>query len=210
MVATLIIPGLFGSPDGHWQTILQARTPLAYRVEQDDWDAPVLDQWVERLASCANANPGAIAVAHSLGCILVAHAALRMPDIKIGGALLVAPADVDSSIDAFLQLRSFAPAPTIPLPFPSAVVASSNDPFMSLHRAETMAEAWGSELVDIGAAGHINTASGYGWWPDAHDLISRIATRAKMTQQSTQRPKGHFIRRRTAPGPPIRHVGRDR
>ena len=92
MRAILIIPGLFGSPDGHWQTMLEARTPLAYRVEQDDWEAPVLDRWIERLISSANSNPGAIAVAHSLGCILVAHAALRVPDVKIGGALLVAPA----------------------------------------------------------------------------------------------------------------------
>ncbi len=178
MRAILIIPGLFGSPDGHWQTILQERASPACRVEQDDWDAPVLDRWVERLIRSTEANPGAIAVAHSLGCILVAHAAARVPDVKIGGALLVAPADVDSKNDELPQLRNFAPVPTTSLPFPSIVVASSNDPLMSLHRAEILAETWGSELINMGAAGHINIASGYGWWPGAHNLIHRLSNKA--------------------------------
>jgi predicted alpha/beta hydrolase family esterase len=189
MRAALIIPGLHGSPEGHWQTVLQSRTPFAYRVEQDDWDSPVLERWLERLVSSADANPGAIAVAHSLGCILVAHAALRVPDIKIGGALLVAPADVESNIEAFPQLRNFAPMPTTPLPFPSIVVASSNDPFMSQHRAETLAAAWGSEFVNMGDAGHINIASGYGWWPAAHNMMSALVSKAETATQSTERQR---------------------
>lgn len=187
MRGALIIPGLHGSPDGHWQTLLQSHTPFARRVEQDDWDAPVLDRWVERLLSSADANPGAIAVAHSLGCILIAHAALRMPEIKIGGALLVAPADVESNIDAFPQLRNFAPMPTASLPFPSIVVASSNDPFMSLQRAETLATAWGSDFLNMGSAGHINIASGYGWWPAAHSLISALTSKAETTKRPAHR-----------------------
>lgn len=189
MRAALIIPGLHGSPEGHWQTELQSRTPFAHRVEQDDWGAPVLERWLERLVLSADANPGAIAVAHSLGCILVAHAALRVPDIKIGGALLVAPADVESNIEAFPQLRKFAPMPTTPLPFPSIVVASSNDPFMSLHRAKTLAAAWGSEFADMGAAGHINIAAGYGWWPAAHNMVSALASKADTATRLVPRQK---------------------
>jgi predicted alpha/beta hydrolase family esterase len=186
MGGTLIIPGLHGSPDGHWQTVLQNQTPFAHRVEQDDWDAPILDRWLERLVSSADANPGAIAVAHSLGCILVAHAACRHPDIKIGGALLVAPADVDSNIAAFPQLRNFAPMPTAPLPFPSIVVASTNDPFMSLYRAQALAAIWGSELVNMGAAGHINIAAGYGRWPAARNLVSALAFKAETATKSVR------------------------
>ena len=37
-----------------------------------------------------------------------------------------------------------------------------------------MAKAWGAELVDIGNAGHINTASGYGEWPEGERLLQRL------------------------------------
>jgi predicted alpha/beta hydrolase family esterase len=182
MRTALIIPGIHGSPDGHWQTVLQKRTPFARRVEQDDWDRPVLDQWLDRLVALTDASPGAIAVAHSLGCVLVAHAVARFPQIKIGGALLVAPADVDANIDAFPEFSNFAPMPIAPLPFPSTLVASCNDPFMTFDRAEALAVAWGSEFVNMGAAGHINIASGYGWWPAAHRLIGSLASRVEAVQ----------------------------
>jgi predicted alpha/beta hydrolase family esterase len=60
----------------------------------------------------------------------------------------------------------FAPMPLVRLPFPSVVVASSNDPFVTVSRAQTFATAWGSEFVMIGEAGHINGASGLGDWPE--------------------------------------------
>jgi len=182
MRTALIIPGIHGSPDGHWQTVLQNRTPFARRVEQDDWDRPVLDRWLDRLVALTDASPGAIAVAHSLGCVLVAHAAARFPDIKIGGALLVAPADVDASPEAFPEFSNFAPMPVAALPFPSTLVASRNDPFMRLERAATLAAAWGSEFVDLGDAGHINIASGFGWWPGANQLIGSLASRVEGLQ----------------------------
>jgi predicted alpha/beta hydrolase family esterase len=47
----------------------------------------------------------------------------------------------------------------------SIVVASTNDPWMPIDRATAWAESWGSELINIGAAGHINVSSGYGPWP---------------------------------------------
>jgi len=37
-----------------------------------------------------------------------------------------------------------------------------------------MASQWGSTLVNIGAAGHLNPASGYGEWPGALELLQRI------------------------------------
>jgi predicted alpha/beta hydrolase family esterase len=40
-----------------------------------------------------------------------------------------------------------------------------------LERARQFAEVWGSEFVNIGAAGHINTASGYGEWPEGLALL---------------------------------------
>jgi predicted alpha/beta hydrolase family esterase len=59
------------------------------------------------------------------------------------------------------------------LPFPSVVVLSSDDRYVSVERGRAFAAAWGSEVVELGAAGHINAASGYGPWPDGATLIDR-------------------------------------
>ena len=58
---------------------------------------------------------------------------------------------------------------------------------MSLQRAEMMATAWGSDLLNMGAAGHINIASGYGWWPAAHNLVSALALKAEATKRPVRR-----------------------
>src|SRR5262245_22339079 len=92
----IIVPGLGGSGHGHWQSLWGRRYPRTMRVEQDDWDRPDRSQWLARFAEVARPRPDAIIVAHSLGCALVAHFAQQRPDIVIGGALLVAPADVDA------------------------------------------------------------------------------------------------------------------
>ncbi|MFB9360579.1 alpha/beta hydrolase [Amorphoplanes nipponensis] len=33
---------------------------------------------------------------------------------------------------------------------------------------------WGAELVDAGDAGHLETASGYGPWPDGERLVAAL------------------------------------
>jgi predicted alpha/beta hydrolase family esterase len=57
------------------------------------------------------------------------------------------------------------------LPFPSIVVASTNDQYVDIERARAFAQAWGSTLVEIGEAGHINGASGYGEWPEGERML---------------------------------------
>ena len=91
----LIVPGLGGSGSEHWQSRWQRSYPPANRVEQADWNKPVRADWLSRLAQALRNAPGAILVGHSLGCALIAQLACRHPDLSIGGALLVAPADVD-------------------------------------------------------------------------------------------------------------------
>jgi hypothetical protein len=89
------------------------------------------------------------------------------------GALLVAPADVDLP-GVPLVLKDFAPIPRQPLPCPSVVVASSNDPYLPTDSARELASVWGSSLVEIGEAGHINGESGLGDWPDGKRLLRRL------------------------------------
>jgi predicted alpha/beta hydrolase family esterase len=81
-------------------------------------------------------------VAHSLGCALVAHLS-QSAVCAIGGALLVAPADVDNVDLAGGLVRSFAPMPQGRLPFPSLMAASRDDSFMDVERARALARVWG-------------------------------------------------------------------
>ncbi len=78
--------------------------------------------------------------------------------------------------------------PLLRLPFPSTVVASSNDPYVSLERARYFAQCWGSQFVDLGAAGHINTASGLGDWPAGVALLRDVASRARCRPWDRSRP----------------------
>jgi uncharacterized protein len=176
MIPILIIPGLGGSGPHHWQTYLERSFPGASRVNQDDWDRPDRDAWIERLIAAVEASPGAVLVAHSLGCAVVAHVAAVRPDLPVAAALLVAPVDVDREHDGSDRFRSFAPLPFTPLPFHSVVVASADDPYMTLARARAFADDWGAEFVDAGALGHINVDAGFGPWPDGERMLRTLLT----------------------------------
>ena len=54
------------------------------------------------------------------------------------------------------------------------MVASSNDPWVSPERAKYFANNWGSEFINIGNAGHINAASGYGRWEKGLEILMRL------------------------------------
>jgi hypothetical protein len=111
---------------------------------------------------------------------------------RIRGALLVAPSDPEAA--SFPSgPTGFAPMPLVRLPFPSVVVASSNDPFVTVVRAQTFARAWGSEFVMIRNAGHINTASGLGDWPEGLALLHKLCERRQSDFRETQRNSSPII-----------------
>ncbi len=111
-------------------------------------------------------------VAHSFGCLESVVAAVDRPD-KVAGLMLVAPADPERFTPRGLQERDAAVMepglsgclPHRLLPMPSLVVASTDDPWVRLTSAAFWADRWGSRLVEVGAAGHINVDSGHGPWP---------------------------------------------
>jgi predicted alpha/beta hydrolase family esterase len=85
----------------------------------------------------------------------------------------VAPPDVDRD-DAIPTLKRFAPTPQTILPFPTIVVASTDDPYAEPDRIEEMAACWGAEFVLLEGEGHINAASGLGDWRDGQDLLEGL------------------------------------
>jgi predicted alpha/beta hydrolase family esterase len=88
----------------------------------------------------------------------------------VAGALLVAPPDIDGPAFPVDAVGFTVPAPG-PLPFAAVLVASSNDPYCTPEHAGDLAEEWGATLVDIGAHGHVNVASGFGPWPEGRRLL---------------------------------------
>lgn len=72
--------------------------------------------------------------------------------------------------------NGWTPVPRTPLPFPSIVAASSNDPLGTVERVTALARDWGGRLVDLGEVGHLNPASGYGPWPRAEELLREVET----------------------------------
>jgi uncharacterized protein len=180
----LIVPGLYNSGPDHWQTHWERELPNAERVDQQDWERPLLGDWTISLAEAVRQRPGAILVAHSLGCALVAHFAQVTGGRGVGGAMLVAPADVNREGPAGRLLVGFSPIPRRRLPFPSLVVASRTDPYVEIDRAEAFARGWGSEFVDLGRAGHINVDSGHGPWLKGRTLLKGLIDRVEATQKT--------------------------
>lgn len=174
MTKTLIIPGLLGSGDGHWQQLWLLDNPDSALVEQTSWTRPVLEEWRDRLEQVLASNPGAYLIAHSLGCVLVASLAGRPSVNNIGGALLVAPCDLNQTENIHPGLIDFGPMPEAPLGFPSRVVGSLNDPYMALDAVKRYSALWRSDFVDIGKAGHINVASGFGRWERGYTLLQQL------------------------------------
>lgn len=203
----LTVPGLGGSGEGHWQTRWEDRYPWFSRVDLGLWDNPDRNLWVERLdAAIRRATGPVILVAHSLGCQLVAWwAALSSPSYRqpVAGALLVAPADPDHGL-ACNRISRFGPPPLHPMPFPTVLVASRNDPYASFDRSALFAKSWGSHLVDAGDAGHINAESGLGDWPLGLSLVDRLSDAAQSRQESDARLEGaaRFLSANLAPFKP--------
>jgi predicted alpha/beta hydrolase family esterase len=173
----LIVPGLHGSGDGHWQTWWRQDNLDALLVEQDDWANPDAARWLYRLERAVAANPRALIVAHSLGSVLAARLASSSVAPLVGGALLVAPADINRTASLHRRTYEFGEMPRDPLPFPSLVVASRDDVYMSFRKALDLAAAWRSPVHDLGYAGHINIASGFGRWTGGYALARRLTGR---------------------------------
>lgn len=174
MTNYLIIPGLGNSGPTHWQTYFEESGKNFTRVEQTDWNAPVCDEWIASIDDMVKSfDPATVVlIGHSLGCSSIAHWTKKYKG-RIKGALLVAPSDPEADIYTF-PAKGFAPVPLDQIPFPTIVVASNNDIWVTPERARFFADHWGSEFIDIGAAGHINADSGHYRWEEGLEILKRL------------------------------------
>ncbi len=175
----LVLPGWRSSGPAHWQSRWENLFPGFKRVEQNDWLHPKRQDWINTLERYVDAaQKPVLLIAHSLGVATVAHWAHRFDAGKIAGALLVAPADVER-VTVASALKNFGPLPKSALPFPSLLVASSNDPCCTAWRAALFADLWAAELQLLGAHGHINADSDLGDWTPGLELLERLLGKAQ-------------------------------
>ena len=180
-IRLLVIPGLNDSGPAHWQSWLQGQfSRRATRVDQDDWASADLARWSQRIEMTLARHPGSrwVAVAHSFGCLaLLRH--LAQGGAGVQSALLVAPAD-PAKFGLAKQL------PQSPLAIPSVLLASETDPWMKFESACAWARVWGSQLVSLGDAGHINTEAGFGPLPPAKSLVDLMVRRLERERRITR------------------------
>jgi uncharacterized protein len=177
----VLVPGLRGHVEDHWQTRLAAALPGARMVAPLGRTNPALQARVTLLDQVVEQVAGPVViVAHSAGVLVTAHWAARFSPTRVVGALLATPPALATelppeypSVDA-LRAHGWLPIPRQPLPFPSIVATSDNDPLSNPVRVRALAKAWGSRLHPLGAVGHLNPASGYGDWPAAIPLIDEL------------------------------------
>lgn len=169
----LLVPGLGNSNEDHWQSYWEKQYHLQ-RVNQHNWKTPNCEDWVSVLDKTIlqyNIND-VILVGHSLACATISHwAHLYLRNVK--AALLVAPADTEA-INFPTGTTGFAPMSLHKLFFPSIVVASTNDQYVSLAKANYFADCWGSQFINIGNEGHINSESQLNDWKFGVNLLQQL------------------------------------
>lgn len=191
MVAYVIVPGIGGSGEQHWQTHWERRWGRdARRVEPRSWDEPDLDDWVDAVDRCvtdlARQTDQVIVVAHSLGCWAAVEwdaradregrltrdaRARRAP---VAAMLLVAPPDPAGDAFPRAAAASFSGLAVRPLTCRSTVVASSDDPYCAVEVARGFASGWGSTFRNAGYLGHLNAASGLGEWDGGKAVLNEL------------------------------------
>jgi len=177
-MAIITLPGKGGSDDDHWQSKWERTDPEIIRFSPSSWDQPDLSDWAAALdRAVASLSEKPILVAHSLGCLLIAHQAKQLEPV-IAGAFLVGVPNPERP-DSPVETVTFKGVPVTPLPFPAIIIASSDDPYGSMEYAKKTAAQWQTEFVDVGALGHITSTSGLDDWPQGQALLKKFQARVE-------------------------------
>jgi len=183
----LLIPGIDDSNPHHWQAVWQRQCSDCRSVDLGASDNPFRNNWVNRInLAIHQAGRPVVLVAHGLGCLAVAWWAEYEQPLHgnpVVGALLVAPPDVDRP-GTDPRLARFASCPRGPLPFPSFLAASQDDPFCNLRTAQLLAQDWGSRFAFAGAVGHIDGESGLGDWLFGKTLLAQLLREHRLEQRT--------------------------
>lgn len=168
MKRVLVLHGWGGSDFPHWQSWLSGEIAKDYGcvsfLKLSNPDFPEKHQWMKELAKELKGFKPDIVICHSLANILWFHLCHELKISEVKKLFLVAPPSLECKIE---ELKSFFPCeiPTNLYTKEALLVASTNDPYMSLDEVTLLAKNLKVEMLILQNAGHINTDSGYGQWP---------------------------------------------
>lgn len=178
MIHTVIVPGVGGSEHDHWQSWLQRQLKSCSRVQQQDWNKPVLHEWIEQFFKTVQSIQEPIQiVAHSFGCLTTVAALAQHPELNqnIKNLVLVTPANPARFGDAGFARESQNDYQQyfhqLKLQVPTQMIISENDPWLNFQDALQLAKAWKIRPKNLGQVGHINVASGFGPFPEIYDFL---------------------------------------
>jgi len=164
----LLVHGWGGSDFPHWQSWLAGELAKDYGTvcfpKLQDTELPNKKEWAAQLEEHILAFQPDIVICHSVANILWFHLCneRKLPNVK--KLYLVAPPSLQCDIK---ELKSFFPV-DIPKDLcaqEAILIASTNDPYMTLEEAQNLQKHLDVEMKVLKDAGHINTDSGYGTWP---------------------------------------------
>ncbi len=178
MIHTIIVPGVGGSEFDHWQSKLQRELVSCSRVQQQDWNLPILKDWIAQFIETLNkAQDPVQIVAHSFGCLTTVAALAQHPEvaIKVRKIILVAPANPSRFGEAGFARNSIgnyeAYFHALKINVAAEMIISENDPWLDFENAQKLAKAWKIKARNLGKVGHINVASGFGHFPEIYDHL---------------------------------------
>jgi uncharacterized protein len=175
-IRVMFISDLGNHEQNGWQVWLASQYKARQIVTAPDRNSTDLAVWatqIHKVLTRSSPETTWIAVAHGFGCLALAHYLDAhmfdpvTPQARVKAAVLVAPTDP----------AKFHLAHRIPqsgLGIPSAVIGSENDPWMPLHQAQDWAAVWGSKFHNLGQAGHIDAAAGFGVWSLARYKVDEL------------------------------------
>jgi predicted alpha/beta hydrolase family esterase len=176
-IPALLVPGWRNSGPDHWQSRWQQLRPMFARVDFGEWHHPDPEAWTAALRHAVLACPRPpLLIAHSLGCLATANLLALPNPPPIAGVFLVAPPN-PAQAGGPLELLPFVPPARSHFSVPGLVVISSNDAYAEETYSLELAQAWGLEVVQLGACGHINEESGHGDWPQGLALLDGLIRR---------------------------------
>lgn len=83
MTHTVVVPGVGGSEYNHWQSWLERQLMSCSRVQQKDWNQPILEQWIAQFVQTVAPIQDQIQiVAHSFGCLTTVAALTQHPEFN--------------------------------------------------------------------------------------------------------------------------------
>jgi predicted alpha/beta hydrolase family esterase len=140
-------------------------------VELGMWDAPHRNTWVNKLnLAIHRAGKPVVLVADKFACLAaIWWAEYEQPSYghPVIGALLISPPDVDRP-GSDERLARFGACPRQALPFPTYLIAGSNESPELKHSYRRLSVEWGARYLDASFA-----ADGTEWRA-GHDLLDRL------------------------------------